>query len=460
MQPSTRYRQNQKSFVPSKQNSPATLRVSAGATSAAGEHPRILLAVTGGIACYKAAQLTREFIRRGAEVQVLMTPGAERFVSALTFQALSGRSVRTDLFDNESEAAMDHIELARWGQALVVAPATANAIARLAHGLAGDIVATTALCHRGPLILAPAMNPRMWSHEATRDNVDKLKHRGALLLGPASGEHACGDDGEGRMLEPEEIAKSVFAALAGGTPEKRPQRQLDRVKVLVTAGPTRERIDPARYLSNFSSGKMGVAVAVAAAAAGAQVTLIAGPINLHVPGNIKRIDIESATEMHREVQALVESADIFIGVAAVCDFRPQKQNREKTPKNQTRTLPLEANPDILSKVAAHPHAPFTVGFAAETAADGEQRARQKMAEKNIDMIALNRIDGSHPFGSDDNALSILWPGGSFDTGRHGKERVARELIALTAERWRRQRDGGARSGAAPKASSLALQKRS
>ena len=433
--------------MPPQKPSPAAPTASSRNASAVGERPRILLAVTGGIACYKAAQLTRELVRRGAEVQVLMTPSAERFVSALTFQALSGRPVRTELFDRESEAAMDHIELARWGQALVVAPATANAIARLAHGLADDILATTSLCHRGPLILAPAMNPSMWSHEATRDNVAQLKRRGALLLGPSSGEHACGEDGEGRMLEPEEIAESVFAALEGGTSKKtsrnsqRPLPRLDRVAVLVTAGPTRERIDPARYLSNFSSGKMGVAVAAAAAAAGAQVTLIAGPMNLAVPDSIERVDIESAAEMRHEVQARVERADIFIGVAAVCDFRPQKQNSEKAPKDKAMILPIEANPDILSEVAAHPQAPFTVGFAAETATDGKRRARQKMAAKNIDMIALNRIDGNHPFGADDNALSILWPGGSFDTGRHSKERCAHELIALIAEHWRRQRDG-------------------
>ena len=433
--------------MPPKKPSPAAPRAASGNTGAVGERPRILLAVTGGIACYKAAQLTRELVRRGAEVQVLMTPGAERFVSALTFQALSGRPVRTELFDNESEAAMDHIELARWGQALVVAPATANSIARLAQGLADDILATTAICHRGPLILAPAMNPSMWSHEATRDNVAQLQRRGALLLGPASGEHACGEDGEGRMLEPEEIAESVFAALEGGAAEKncensgRPQLRLDGVEVLVTAGPTRERLDPARYLSNFSSGKMGVAVAAAAAAAGAQVTLIAGPMNLSVPSDIERVDIESASEMRREVQARVGRADIFIGVAAVCDFRPQKQNSEKTPKDQARILALKVNPDILSEVAARPQAPFTVGFAAETAADGKKRARQKMAAKNIDMIALNRIDGDYPFGAEDSALSILWPGGSFDTGRHSKGRLARELIALTAEHWQRQRGG-------------------
>ncbi len=430
--------------MPAKKSSPAAPTASSANASATGGR-RILLAVTGGIACYKAAQLTRELVRRGAEVQVLMTPGAERFVSSLTFQALSGRPVRTELFDNESEAAMDHIELARWGQALVVAPATANTIARLAQGLADDILGTTALCHRGPLILAPAMNPSMWSHEATRDNVARLQRRGALLLGPASGEHACGEDGEGRMLEPEEIAESVFAALEGsaGKSSTEPSRlRLDSVRVLVTAGPTRERIDPARYLSNFSSGKMGVAVAAAAAAAGARVTLIAGPMNLPVPGNIERVDIESAAEMRREVQARVEGADIFISVAAVCDFRPKKQSSEKTPKDKARTLPLEANPDILSEVAARPQAPFTVGFAAETAADDKRRARQKMAQKNIDMIALNRIDGGHPFGADDNALSILWPGGSFDTGRHSKERVARQLIALTAEHWRRRRGEG------------------
>ena len=429
--------------MPAKKPSPAPPTSSSASTGPAGERPRILLAVSGGIACYKAAQLTRELVRRGAEVQVLMTPGAERFVSALTFQALSGRPVRTEIFDNEAETAMDHIELARWGQALVMAPATANTIARLAQGLADDIVAATALCHQGPLILAPAMNPDMWNHEATRDNVARLKRRGALLLGPASGQHACGDEGEGRMLEPEEIAESVFAALGGDDSEQRLQPRLDRVKVLVTAGPTRERIDPARYISNFSSGRMGVAVAVAATEAGARVTLIAGPMNLCVPEDIERIDIESAAEMRREVQARAGGADIFIGVAAVCDFRPQRQDSHKTPKDKTRVLPLEINPDILSEVAARPQAPFTVGFAAETAADGKKRARQKMAEKNIDMIAFNRIDGSHPFGADDNALSILWPGGSFDTGRHSKERLARKLIALTAERWQRQRAKGA-----------------
>ncbi len=388
---------------------------------------RILLGVTGGIAAYKSPDLVRRLIEHGAEVQVVMTVAAQKFVTPLTFQAVSGHAVRCELWDSSAEAAMGHIELARWAQIILIAPASADFIARLAGGRADDLLATLCLATEAPITLAPAMNRLMWANSATQANIATLVKRGVRVLGPAAGAQACGEIGEGRMWETANLAQSVMepATNAG---------LLAGLKVLITAGPTRERIDPVRYLSNRSSGKMGFAVAAAAREAGAHVTLIAGPVQLPTPAAITRIDVESARDMFAAVHRHVADADIFIAAAAVADFQPVTVASTKIKKQGIAIkLDLEPAPDIVKSIAENSVRPFVVGFAAETN-DVEENARGKLKRKKLDMIAANHVGDGIAFDCEDNALTVLWPGGKAEVRRGPKIEVARELIALIAKR--------------------------
>jgi len=386
---------------------------------------RILLGVSGGIAAYKSAELVRALRRRGAEVQVVMTRGASRFITATTLQALSGRPVRKSLWDAAAEAAMSHIELARWADAIVIAPASADTLARLAQGRADDLLSTLCLASEASLWLAPAMNRVMWAHPATRANLDILVARGARCIGPAEGDQACGEVGPGRMSEPEEIADAVMAPPTEGV--------LSGRRVVISAGPTLEDIDPVRFLGNRSSGRMGFALAEAARAAGAEVQLVAGPVSLATPVGVRRTDVRSAIEMRTAVLAAIAGADVFISAAAVADYRPAECLERKRKKSADAwSLELVANPDIVAEVAAAEPRPFVVGFAAETN-DLEAHARGKLARKKLDMIAANLVGcAGRGFEADENALSVYWPGGAEEIALGGKREVATRLIALIA----------------------------
>jgi phosphopantothenoylcysteine decarboxylase / phosphopantothenate---cysteine ligase len=387
---------------------------------------RILLGVSGGIAAYKAAELVRLLRAREAEVQVVMTEAATRFVAPMTFQALSGRPVRGALWDAAAEAAMGHIELARWADRIIVAPASADLLARLAHGLADDLLSTLCLACEAPLLLAPAMNRAMWAHPATQANLALLRDRGARVLGPAEGEQACGEVGVGRMLEPAQLLDALLAAPAGGPLAGR--------RVLLTAGPTFEDIDPVRFIGNRSSGRMGFAVAAAARAAGAEVTVVAGPVALPTPAGVHRIDVRSAAQMREAVFAALPGSDVFIGAAAVADYRPREALAAKRKKSGADwTLDLVLNPDILAEVAAAEPRPFVVGFAAETQ-DLEQNARDKLARKRLDLVAANRVGDDCGFEVADNALSVFWAGGGEQIPRADKTVVATRLVELIAAR--------------------------
>jgi phosphopantothenoylcysteine decarboxylase/phosphopantothenate--cysteine ligase len=392
------------------------------------EGKRILLGVSGGIAAYKSAELVRRLVDGGAVVQVVMTAGAQRFITPTTLQALSGRAVRTDLWDQAAEAAMGHIELARWAELVLVAPATADFLARLAHGLADDLLSTLCLASAAPLVVAPAMNHLMWQHPATQMNVELLAQRGVRILGPAVGLQACGETGPGRMLEPGEIADLVAPLLPG-------ERPLAGRRVLITAGPTRECIDPVRFLSNRSSGKMGFAVAQAMAEAGAEVVLVSGPVSLPTPPGVRRIDVESGQQMYDAVQRELAGTAIFVGTAAVADYRPTRCAEHKIKKSQ-ETMPLELTRtvDILAQVSASNPRPFVVGFAAETDAV-EQHASAKLLAKNLDLIAANEVGHSKAFDSDENALVVLWRGGRIELPAAPKRQLARALTALVIERY-------------------------
>lgn len=395
--------------------------------------PRVLLGVGGGIAAYKSAELVRRLRERGCEVRVAMTRAATAFVAPLTFQALSGHSARTTLLDPTAEAGMDHIELARWADRLLVAPATADLIARLAAGLADDLVTTLALASNAPLFLAPAMNQAMWQHPATQANLETLRARGAHILGPAEGSQACGDSGPGRMLEPDAIADLVVGAAADGA-----TGAMAGIRVLITAGPTREPLDPVRYLGNRSSGRMGYALAEALAQMGARVVLVSGPSALAAPAGIERVVVETALEMHAAVMARVSDCDLFIGTAAVADYRPAEPAATKIRKSEAGlTVRLIPNPDILAEVAARPRPPYTVGFAAETDSDRlEDYARGKLAAKGLDLIAANRVGGPHGgFEREENALVALWADGRREFPMMPKPRLARALAELIVERY-------------------------
>ena len=400
----------------------------------AGE--RILLGVSGGIAAYKAAELVRRLRDAGAEVRVVLTDAAAHFVGAATFQALSGNPVRSSLWDPTAEAAMGHIELARWATRVLIAPASADVIAKLAHGHANDLLSTLCLATIAPLALAPAMNNRMWLHPATQANVALLRERGALLLGPDDGAQACGEFGPGRLLEPDAI---VHALIAARVPAK--DGPLAGKKVLVSAGPTYEDLDPVRYLGNRSSGKMGFALAAAAAELGAEVTLVAGPVALAAPAGVRRIDVRRALEMRDAVIGALPQ-DIYIGAAAVADYMPAQTASDKIKKpiaeqagNTGLTLELMRTPDILAEVATHPQRPrLVVGFAAETGPLAES-AREKLQRKRVDAIAANRVGvAGSGFDCDSNALAVYWNGGEAQLGPAPKTALARELLALLLDR--------------------------
>jgi phosphopantothenoylcysteine decarboxylase / phosphopantothenate---cysteine ligase len=388
---------------------------------------KVLLGVSGGIAAYKSADLARRLREAGAVVRVVMTSAAKEFITPLTLQAVSGNPVHDDLFDTAAEAAMGHIELARWADVVVVAPATADVIAKLANGQANDLLTTLCLATRAPCVLAPAMNQQMWLAKTTQENCHTLQSRGMHLFGPASGEQACGEVGPGRMLEPLELAEKIAELFTTGS--------LSDHSILITAGPTQEHLDPVRYLTNHSSGKMGYAMAEAAVEAGAKVTLISGPSNLSVPEHVKHIAVVNAEEMHAAVMSEVKHHTIFIGVAAVADYRFLDVASEKIAKKSDEiTLKLIRNPDIIADVAALPHPPFTVGFAAQTE-NVLAYAREKLRTKHLDLIMANQVNcADRGFDSDNNALTILSMNEEIELPLMSKSQLARELIKIIAER--------------------------
>ena len=391
----------------------------------------ILLGVTGGIAAYKSADLARRLRDAGAQVRVVMTRGATEFITQLTMQAVSGNPVHLHLLDPQAEAGMGHIELARWADVVLVAPASANFMAKLAHGLADDLLSTVCLACDVPIALAPAMNHQMWAHPAMQANRQVLEGRGVRLFGPGAGEQACGEVGLGRMTEPQHLVEMTAGLFEMG--------RLSGQHVMVTAGPTREALDAVRYISNRSSGKMGYALAAAAIEAGATVTLISGPVALPTPAHVTRVDVESAAQMYEAVMSRVSQCDIFIGAAAVADYRPQHVAASKIKKTRADiNLALERTPDILASVAALQStelgAPFTVGFAAETD-DLEAHAQAKRVAKALDMIAANWVgQPGTGFDSDENALTLFWDGGGAQLPQSSKAKLARQLIAIIAER--------------------------
>ncbi|WP_230599015.1 bifunctional phosphopantothenoylcysteine decarboxylase/phosphopantothenate--cysteine ligase CoaBC [Xanthomonas albilineans] len=413
---------------------------------------RVLLCVGGGIAAYKALELVRRLRDVGAEVQVAMTAGAQQFVTALSFQALSGHITRTTLWDSSAEQAMGHLELARWAQQVVVAPATADLLARLAHGLADDLVGTLCLASTAPLTVCPAMNHRMWLHPATQANVATLRQRGAHVVGPNDGPLAEGESGPGRLAEPQQI----IAALAGiGNAAAQPATPLEAIiparsptpsttsrdgalrglRLLISAGPTYEDLDPVRYLGNRSSGKMGYALAAAAVRRGAQVVLVSGPVQLPTPDGVQRIDVRSAAQMRQAVLGALP-ADIYIGTAAVADYTPKQVLTEKIKKNRdTLILELIRTPDILAEVAAQTQAlKLVVGFAAETH-DIERYARGKLADKHLDLIIANQVGVvGNGFESDQNAATAYWQHGARSFPAVVKTQLAEQLLDLIAER--------------------------
>jgi phosphopantothenoylcysteine decarboxylase/phosphopantothenate--cysteine ligase len=409
---------------------------------------RVLLGVTGGIAAYKSPDLVRRLMERGADVQVVMTSAAQRFVSPMTFQAVSGRPTRSDLWDNTAEAAMGHIELARWAQIVLIAPASADFLARLAGGRADDLLCTLCVATEAPIMLAPAMNRVMWANKATQANVHTLIGRGIRFLGPASGNQACGEVGAGRMWEPIQLAEALLAPPVNAG-------LLAGLNVLITAGPTRERLDPVRYLTNRSSGKMGFAVAEAAREAGAHVTVVTGPVQLQTPTGVTRINVESARDMYAAVHRQVGDADIFIAAAAVADFQPVNVAKQKIKKQGGSVqLELEPAPDIIKSVADMAKRPFVVGFAAETN-DVEDNARIKLKRKKLDMIAANEVGDGIAFDCEDNALTVIWPGGKMEVPRGPKIEVARALIALIAKRLPPP-DGSPRRGSRKRRTAAAM----
>ena len=386
-----------------------------------------MLGVCGGVAAYKAAELVR-LLKQRAEVRVVMTASAQQFVTPLTFQALSGAPVHAHLWDAEQERGMGHIELARWADCLLIAPATANTLSKLAYGIADDLLTTLYLAADCPVWVAPAMNQAMWRKAVVQENIARLQQHGVRLMGPDAGEQACGDYGLGRMREPAAICQALFDQAQSGS--------LQGKRVLITAGPTREPLDPVRFISNRSSGKMGYALAVAAKQAGAEVTLVSGPVTLSPPVGIKTLAVETAAEMYQAVWDCVGEADIFIGAAAVADYRPQTVATGKIKKQaDTNQLVLEPTTDIIAAVAARPDKPFTVGFAAETD-DLAHYAQAKLTQKRLDMIAANWVGGTEGgFDSDQNALHVYWPGGDQPLAMADKTALSVDLIALIAQRF-------------------------
>ena len=395
----------------------------------------IILGVTGGIAAYKAAELIRLLRQHNAQVRVVMTQGAREFITPLTLQALSGNPVHLDLLDPEAEAGMGHIELAKWADLILIAPASANFIARLANGQADDLLTTLCLATIAPIALAPAMNQAMWLNSQTQKNCQQLQDKGITLFGPGSGAQACGDVGPGRMLEPLELSELSAALFPTGL--------FSGKKIVITAGPTREAIDPVRYISNHSSGKMGFALAQAAIDGGAQTTLIAGPVSLEAPEGAARIDVISARQMYDAALTAAADCDIFIATAAVADYRPtkladQKIKKDHSPNTQdTMVIELSLNPDIVAAVAALQDKPFTVGFAAETQQVVDY-ARDKLTRKNLDMIIANDVSAAGiGFNSDDNAVTVVWPQGQQQIEKTSKRQLAKLLMEHIAEQYQR-----------------------
>lgn len=390
---------------------------------------RWLLGITGGIAAYKTPELVRLLKKRDMDVRVVLSQGAKAFVTPLTLQAVSAHPVYSELLDADFEAAMGHIELARWAQGVLIAPLSANRLAALAHGFADDLLTTLCLATTAPIYVAPAMNRQMWEHPATKANLETLKTRGVTILGPDWGEQACGEVGLGRMLEPAAIMEQLFAHS-----ETMPAIFAGR-RILITAGPTREAIDPVRYLSNRSSGKMGIALAQAAKSLGADVTLIHGPIQCDVPSNMKTIAVLSAQDMLNAVEAHIENADLFISAAAVADFRTNEIAPQKIKKGQANTweLSLIHNPDILAKVAARKNPPFCVGFAAETERSVEN-AKQKLIDKKIDLIAVNDVSRNDiGFDTEDNALTVISKTATHSLAKESKYQIALKLLHIINE---------------------------
>lgn len=390
---------------------------------------RILLGITGGIAAYKAAELVRQLRQAGADVRVVMTEAACEFITPLTLQALSGNDVHTDLLDPRAESAMGHIELARWADLILIAPASADFMARFAHGHGNDLLSTLCLATGAPIALAPAMNQQMWQDPATQKNLLILQEKGVHVFGPGAGDQACGETGPGRMLEPDELARHAAEVFD--------YKLLTGKHVVITAGPSRESIDPVRYITNKSSGKMGFALAEAAAEAGARVTLIAGPVNLPTPSRVDRVDVVRAGEMYEAaLEAVDEGCDIFIATAAVADYRPAVTADHKIKKSTEEIhLTLVKNPDIVAAVADHEKHPFTVGFAAETR-DVIESARAKLENKGLDMIATNDVSGQNVgFNSDNNAVTVIWPGGHKVLPLASKRQIAKQLIELIGIRY-------------------------
>ncbi len=388
---------------------------------------RILLGVSGSIAAYKAAELVRRLKEGGADVRVVLSQGGAEFVTPLTFQALSGNPVHTDLLDVEAEAAMGHIELARWADAIVVAPASANFISRFAQGRADDLLSAICLATESPVAIAPAMNQQMWANAATQKNLKTLNDRGVSQFGPAEGDQACGETGLGRMLEADALGQNTAALFETGS--------LAGLTVMVTAGPTQEAIDPVRYLGNRSSGKMGYAIAQAVGEAGAKTILVSGPTSLTTPPHTQRIDVKTGQQMHDTVMEHAGNCNIFISAAAVADYRVAEPATQKIKKhNEGLTLQLVRNPDVLSEVAAIKNGPFTVGFAAETE-NLEAHAREKLQSKKLDMIAANLVGEEKAFDQDENALLVLTTNEQHELLQTHKEKLARQLISIVAKSY-------------------------
>lgn len=388
----------------------------------------ILLGITGGIAAYKSAELVRLLIKKGYAVRVCMTQAATKFITPLTLQALSTNPVYIDLLDTQAEAAMGHIELARWADHVVIAPASADFIAKLSQGFASDLLSTVCLATIAPISIAPAMNQQMWKHLAVKANIQTLTSHHVQVLGPASGEQACGDVGLGRMLEPIEIVEGLLQ-------QENYTQLLKGVKVLITAGATREAIDPVRFITNRSSGKMGYSIAEAARNMGAKVSLVSGIVALEAPAQVQRTTVESAQEMYDATMQQADSVDILIATAAVADYSPKhvSENKIKKTANQL-TIELQKNPDILAELSHQFSQVFTVGFAAETD-DLIHYARKKLKNKKLNMIAANWVGSGKGFDQSDNALEVLWEGGQQSLPQMSKQQLAKELLTLVAERY-------------------------
>lgn len=393
---------------------------------------RIILGVTGGIAAYKTPALVRRLKGRGVEVQVVLTRSAREFVTETTLQAVSGLPVRDNLWDKEAEAAMGHIELARWADLVLIAPATAEIMSRLASGSAPDLLTTLCLATEAPIAIAPAMNHVMWASDAVQENRRRLEERGVRILGPDDGDQACGETGPGRMVSPDDIVASLLGPVA--VPDAA-NPVLSGKSVLITAGPTHEAIDPVRYITNRSSGKMGYALAAACQEAGADVLLVSGPVSISPPAGIKVLPVESAADMHAAVHAHLDGVDIFIGAAAVSDYRAVNTSREKIKKSgDDLSIALAQNADILASVAALPDGPFTVGFAAETTHLREY-ALAKLEKKRADMIVANLVGRDLGFETDDNAVDVYWEGGEQSFSKKDKAMLAVDLASLIAARY-------------------------